>query len=113
MTYSTYVVVNGLVFPESPRWHQGCFWFTDQFSGRIMTLTLDGLLGTVATLPDHAGAMHPEFQVPIAVRHRHAPLVRHGNLMPAGLEDNSVCQPAEEGLFHAETLYLNHDARQF
>lgn len=57
MTYSTYVVVNGLVFPESPRWHQGCFWFTDQFSGRVMTLTLDGLLGTVATLPDYAGGL--------------------------------------------------------
>ncbi len=57
MTYATYVVVNGLVFPESPRWHQGRFWFTDQFSGRVMTLTLDGLLDTVATLADHAGGL--------------------------------------------------------
>jgi len=57
MTYSTYVVVAGLVFPESPRWHQGRLWFTDQFSGRIMTLTLDGLVDTVATLPDHAGGL--------------------------------------------------------
>ena len=57
MTYSTYVVVSGLVFPESPRWHQGRFWFTDQFTGRIMTLTLDGVLDTLATLPDHAGGL--------------------------------------------------------
>jgi sugar lactone lactonase YvrE len=57
MTYSTYVVVAGLAFPESPRWHQGRLWFTDQFSGRIMTLTLDGLVDTVATLPDHAGGL--------------------------------------------------------
>ena len=57
MTYSTYVVVSGLVFPESPRWHQDRFWFTDQFAGRVMTLTLDGVLDTVATLPDHAGGL--------------------------------------------------------
>jgi sugar lactone lactonase YvrE len=57
MTYSTYVVVNGLVFPESPRWHQGRFWFADQFTGRIMTLTLDGQVDTVATLQDHAGGI--------------------------------------------------------
>ena len=57
MTYSTYVVVSGLVFPESPRWHQDRFWFTDQFAGRVMTLTLDGVLDTVAALPDHAGGL--------------------------------------------------------
>jgi len=57
MTYSTYVVVSGLVFPESPRWHQDRFWFADQFAGRVMTLTLDGVLDTVATLPDHAGGL--------------------------------------------------------
>jgi len=57
MTYSTYVVVNGLVFPESPRWHDGRFWFTDQYAGRVMSLTLDGLLDTLATVPDHAGGL--------------------------------------------------------
>ncbi len=57
MTYSTYVAVSSLVFPESPRWHQDRFWFTDQFAGRVMTLTLDGLLETLATLPDHAGGL--------------------------------------------------------
>ena len=57
MTYSTYVVVNGLVFPESPRWHEGRFWFTDQFTGRVMTLTLDGVLETRATLPEPAGGL--------------------------------------------------------
>jgi sugar lactone lactonase YvrE len=57
MTYSTYVVVNGLVFPESPRWHGDRFWFTDQFTGRVMTLSLDGVVDTIATLPDHAGGL--------------------------------------------------------
>lgn len=57
MTLSTYVVVTGLVFPESPRWHAGRFWFTDQFTGRVMNLTLDGILDTVATIPDQAGGL--------------------------------------------------------
>ena len=57
MTYATYVVVNGLVFPETPRWHLGHFWFTDQFTGRVMRLSLDGCLETIATLPDHVGGL--------------------------------------------------------
>ena len=57
MTYATYVVVNGLVFPETPRWHLGHFWFTDQFTGRVMRLSLDGMLETIATLPDHIGGL--------------------------------------------------------
>jgi sugar lactone lactonase YvrE len=57
MTYATYVVVTGLVFPETPRWHLGRFWFTDQFSGRLMRLSLDGTLETIATLPDHIGGL--------------------------------------------------------
>ena len=57
MTYATYVVVNGLVFPETPRWHLGQFWFTDQFTGRVMRLSLEGTLETIATLPDHIGGL--------------------------------------------------------
>jgi len=57
MTHATYTVVTGLVFPKSPRWHQDRLWFTDRFTGRIMTLTLDGLLATFATLPDHVGGI--------------------------------------------------------
>jgi sugar lactone lactonase YvrE len=57
MTYATYVVVTGLVFPETPRWHLGQFWFTDQFSGRVMRLSLDGTLETIATLSDHIGGL--------------------------------------------------------
>jgi len=57
MTYSTYVVVNNLVFPESPRWHQDRFWFADQFTGDVLTLSLDGLVEIVTTLSDHVGGI--------------------------------------------------------
>ena len=57
MTYSTYVVVNNLVFPESPRWHQDRFWFADQFTGDVLTLSLDGRVEIVTTLPDHVGGL--------------------------------------------------------
>jgi putative transposase len=32
----TSVLVENLSFPESPRWHEGKFWFTDLFTNRVM-----------------------------------------------------------------------------
>lgn len=34
---------NGVVFPESPRWHDGAFWFSDIWGGRIHRIGEDGL----------------------------------------------------------------------
>ena len=36
------LLLDGLVFPEGPRWHQGKLWFSDMFSNRVMTVDLDG-----------------------------------------------------------------------
>lgn len=29
------VVVDNLLFPESPRWHEGALWFSDMYAGRV------------------------------------------------------------------------------
>jgi sugar lactone lactonase YvrE len=41
----------GLRFTESPRWHQGKFWFLDIHGNAIRTVSLDGQLTTVLDLP--------------------------------------------------------------
>ncbi len=38
----TKVLVDGLRFPEGPRWHDGRFWFSDMHSGQVIAVDLDG-----------------------------------------------------------------------
>lgn len=42
------VLVDGLVFPEGPRWRDGKLWFSDMLTGRVMNVDLRGRTQTVA-----------------------------------------------------------------
>ena len=44
---STEVLLEGLAFPEGPRWHDGVLWFSDMHSQRVMTVDLDGNAETI------------------------------------------------------------------
>jgi sugar lactone lactonase YvrE len=50
-------VVEGLAFPEGPRWRDGRLWFTDQHAQTIHTLTASGELSTVAHMDDLPGGL--------------------------------------------------------
>lgn len=41
-------LVDGLTFPESPRWHDGKLWFSDFYAFRVLNAGLDGKVETVA-----------------------------------------------------------------
>jgi sugar lactone lactonase YvrE len=45
------IAVEGLTLPEAPRWHNGAFYFSDIFAGRVLRLGPDGRLETVAEFP--------------------------------------------------------------
>ncbi|TIX99222.1 MAG: SMP-30/gluconolactonase/LRE family protein, partial [Mesorhizobium sp.] len=49
------VVMNGLAFGESPRWHDGRLWFCNWGTGQIIAVDADGnsqvMLTVPATLP--------------------------------------------------------------
>lgn len=45
------VLVDGLVFPEAPRWHDGRLWFADMLAGTVMTVDLAGRTTTVLQAP--------------------------------------------------------------
>lgn len=36
------VLLDGLVFPESPRWHKGKFWCVDMFGHQVIRMTAEG-----------------------------------------------------------------------
>ena len=51
MGLETVVLVDGLDFPEGPRWRDGKLWFSDMEAGRVMTVDLDGNTETVVEVP--------------------------------------------------------------
>ena len=48
----TETLMDGLTFPEAPRWHDGRLWFSDFFSHRVLALGLDGKAETMARVPE-------------------------------------------------------------
>jgi len=45
------VLVDGLAFPEGPRWHQGRLFFSDMHAGKVMAVDLAARLIDVAEVP--------------------------------------------------------------
>ncbi len=45
------VVLDGLTFPEGPRWHEGRLWFSDFYSHRVLAMAEDGTTETIAEVP--------------------------------------------------------------
>lgn len=56
-TYHGKVLVDGLAFPEAPRWHQGCFWFTDQHAQQVFRIDASGTLHSVLETADKPGGL--------------------------------------------------------
>ncbi|MET0068889.1 MAG: gluconokinase, GntK/IdnK-type [Candidatus Thiodiazotropha sp.] len=54
---ATRLLLDGLMFPEAPRWRDGWLWFTDQHAKRIIRVTPQGESETVATLDDLPGGL--------------------------------------------------------
>lgn len=57
MDTTTTVLLEGLAFPEAPRWRDDRLWFTDQHAHRIATVDLDGRDETVAEMEDRPGGL--------------------------------------------------------
>jgi sugar lactone lactonase YvrE len=51
------VLLEGLTFPEGPRWHDGKLWFSDFYSHRVITVDLDGNAETVIEVPNQPSGL--------------------------------------------------------
>jgi sugar lactone lactonase YvrE len=51
MTPKTTVLLDGLAFPEGPRWRDGRLWFSDMHDHRVMTVDPDGRAESVVRVP--------------------------------------------------------------
>jgi len=45
------ILLEGLTFPEGPRWHDGRLWFSDFYSHRVLALDLAGNAETIVDVP--------------------------------------------------------------
>ncbi|MFW9865925.1 MAG: SMP-30/gluconolactonase/LRE family protein [Candidatus Thorarchaeota archaeon] len=51
------MLLEGLLFPESPRWHNDKLWFSDMDSHRIMTADLNGNSETIVEIPNRPSGL--------------------------------------------------------
>jgi sugar lactone lactonase YvrE len=57
MAATTRVLLDGLAFPEGPRWHEGKLWFSDMHAHRVMTVDLDGRSETIVEVPNRPSGL--------------------------------------------------------
>ncbi|MCB0994315.1 MAG: SMP-30/gluconolactonase/LRE family protein, partial [Acidimicrobiales bacterium] len=50
-------LIDGLAFPEAPRWRADRLWYSDIFGGRVGHVGLDGSPATVLELDDHPSGL--------------------------------------------------------
>jgi sugar lactone lactonase YvrE len=55
--YKAEILVDGLAFPEGPRWYGNHFWFTDQHARRVYRLDTVGNLETITATDDLPGGL--------------------------------------------------------
>lgn len=44
-------LLDGLTFPEGPRWHDGRLWFSDFYTHRVLAVSPDGTVETILEIP--------------------------------------------------------------
>lgn len=57
MTREATLLLDGLVFPEGPRWFEGRLWFSDMHAHEVVAVTPDGSRETIATVPQQPSGL--------------------------------------------------------
>jgi sugar lactone lactonase YvrE len=52
MTKTPSVLLDGLAFPEGPRWHDGRFWFSDMHAGEVIAVDAAGNREVITVVPN-------------------------------------------------------------
>lgn len=51
------IILDGLAFPEGPRWHEGRLWFSDQHDKRVLAMDTDGKHETIVEVPNQPSGL--------------------------------------------------------
>jgi sugar lactone lactonase YvrE len=83
------VLVDGLVFPEGPRWHDGRLFFSDMHDRRVLAADLEGRVETVLRLPGEPSGLG---------------WLPDGRLLVVSMEDRRLLRLDPEGLHELADL---------
>jgi sugar lactone lactonase YvrE len=50
-------LLDGLTFPEGPRWHDGRLWFSDFYTHRVLAVSPDGIVETIVEIPQRPSGL--------------------------------------------------------
>jgi sugar lactone lactonase YvrE len=103
------VVLEGLAFPEAPRWHEGRFWFSDMHAHEVMVTDLDGRRETVVEVPQQPSGLG---------------WLPDGRLLVVSMVDRRLLRLDGGGLtevadltpwagFHCNDMVVDHDGRAY
>jgi sugar lactone lactonase YvrE len=104
------LVVDGLAFPECPRWHEGALWFSDQHDRRV--LRLDVSSGATETVCEVAGQPSglgwlPDGDLLVVSMHERKVLRRTGDSLVEHADVSSVAT------FHCNDMVVDGDGRAY
>ncbi len=109
MTSETALLLDGLCFPEGPRWHDGELWFSDMHAKAVLRVGLDGRatrVVDVAACPSGLGWLPDGRLLVVSMHDRH--LLR---LDPGGLRQ--VADLAAIADFHCNDMVVDARGRAY
>ena len=123
MTKQTTALLEGLTFPEGPRWHDGRLWFSDFYAHEVVAVDLDGRRETMAEVPGQPSGLGwtPDGRL-LGVSMTDRRLLRQdpGGLMEvadlsglAGYHCNDMVVDGNGGAYVGNFGYNSHDGDDF
>jgi sugar lactone lactonase YvrE len=109
MTLKTEILLDGLGFPEGPRWHDGKLWFSDMGTCQVMTVDLRGTAQTVVEVPEQPSGLGwlPDDRL-LVVSMKDRRLLR---LDPDGLVE--IADLRELASFHCNDMVVDQQGRAY
>ena len=103
------VLLDGLRFPEGPRWHDGRFWFSDMHAGRVFAVGMDGVAEMIVEVegePSGLGWLPDGRLLVVSMQDRR--LLR---LDPGGLTEVADLSPLAS--FHCNDMVVDRAGRAY
>jgi sugar lactone lactonase YvrE len=109
MASDTKVLIEGLCFPEGPRWHDGRFWFSDMHGKRVLRAGMDGRAETVVEVPERPSGLGwlPDGRLLVVSMHDRRLL----RLDPGGL--TPVADLSHIATFHVNDMVVDRAGRAY
>lgn len=89
MMLKTEVLLEGLLFPEGPRWHDGKLWFSDMQMRKVMTVDISGNADVIIEMPTSPSGLG---------------WLPNGKLLVVSMEDRRLLRLDPEGLTEVADL---------